>query len=134
MVQAYAHEHTQGKGNKSMSELTIQTNGHWYELKPLTELPRKATREFDYVRDEEEHYTPRFFRYRGAWYDSHEFVRIVPRARQVDFEHGVSEGSPLLQWGGIQTDSFFSGVVIRYEKDGGDYGDWDRVQVGLALS
>ena len=34
----------------------------------------------------------------------------------------------LSKWDGIQTDSFFSGIVIRY------CDDFERVVVGLALS
>jgi hypothetical protein len=70
----------------------------------------------------------RFFRYRGDIYDTNEFVRIVPCSQSFGYCHGAEPDSPLLKWDGIQTDSFFSGIVIRYCEG------YESVVVGLALS
>jgi len=59
-----------------------------------------------------------FFRYRGNMYDFSNFVRIeLQSARTSPFCHGVEANSPLLEWGGIQADTFYSGVVVRYIDD-----------------
>lgn len=103
--------------------MKIITNNQPRHLLTLAELPDKvAGAEFDYVTD---NHAPRFFKYRGAWYDTAEFVRIAPRARAVGFEHPADVGSPLLDWHGIQTASYFSAVVVRLADD-------DSVIVGRA--
>jgi len=111
------------------SELTITTNNVPRDLLTFYDLTEKERSDFDYV-TEDDQFSLRFFRYRGNAYDSSEFVRIVPRSRQVGWEHGADEDSPLLAWDGIQTDSFFSAIVIRFAPDT----DYERVIVGLALS
>jgi hypothetical protein len=74
--------------------------------------------EFDYVEHPEE-CGPRFFSYRGAWYDVNEFVRIAKRSNaNTGFAHTVDGDSPMLAWDGIQTDTYFSGVLVRYVEDG----------------
>lgn len=92
--------------------MKIISNNQPRHLMALHELPRKvAEAEFDYVTDD---LAPRFFKYRGAWYDVQEFVRIAPRARAVGFEHPADDGSPLLAWDGIATDSYFTATLARY--------------------
>lgn len=113
--------------------LTITTNRHKLPLLSGYELTRKEREELDYiapVNDEStwSECTDRFFRYRGSIYDVYEFVRIVPRSEQVGFEHGVDADSPLLKWDGIQTNSYFSGIVVKYCEG------YEYVQAGLAMS
>lgn len=92
--------------------MKISTDNQPRHLLSLAELPDGiAAREFDYVTDD---HAPRFFKYRGAWYDVQEFVRIAPRARAVGFEHPADDGSPLLAWDGIATDSYFTATLARY--------------------
>lgn len=92
--------------------MNIITNNKPRHLLTLAELPRKvAEAEFDYVTDD---HAPRFFKYRGAWYDVGEFVRIAPRARAVGFEHPADDGSPLLAWHGVETNSYFTATLVRY--------------------
>lgn len=92
--------------------MKITTNSRPRHLLTLAGLPDGiAAREFDYVTDD---HTPRFFKYRGAWYDVWEFVRIAPRARAVGFEHPADEGSPLLAWHGVATSSYFTATLVRY--------------------
>lgn len=107
--------------------LTIKTN---YNFRPLLsgyELTPDELREFDYIDNPLEEFN-RFFRYRGQLYDCNEFVRIVKRSEyNGNFSHSVDENSPLLYWDGIQTDSFFSGIVIKFDEN------YENVRVGLAL-
>ena len=87
-----------------MSELVIKTNNiprdviFGYEL---TEIERK---EFDYHDFEADN--PSFFRFKGQLYDLGEFMRIS--------EHAIQMQEPLAAWDGFVSNSFFSGVVVRY--------------------
>ena len=59
--------------------IEVTTNHHERELVSFYELPDAiAWREFDYVDLDDEHglHTPRFFEYRGSWYDIYEFEWI----------------------------------------------------------
>ena len=76
------------------------------------ELSEKDRAEFDYLSDNDE-----LVRYRGELHALADFVRIKPRAKAVGFEHPADPDSPLLQWHGIATDSYFSAHVIRYCDD-----------------
>lgn len=115
--------------------MTITTNNVPRPLLYGYELTAQERKDLDYIAavdDEaawsEEH--DRFFRYRGQVYDMNEFVRLVPLAKLVGFQHGYDDGSPLAAWHGIQTDSFFSAIVVRFlghDREG-------YVIVGLALS
>lgn len=81
------------------------------------ELTDKERQEFDYLKTETAQEDGRFFRYKGAVYDLGEFVRIVERRAEstnYGFSHPVDSDSPLLAWHGIQTDSFYSAIVVHY--------------------
>lgn len=85
--------------------MKIITNNRPRQLLEYHELPERIQADFDYV-DKEDPGGYRFFCYRGNWYDTFEFQRI-------------SGLSPLCvgRWTGYQSDSFFSGVVLRYAND-----------------
>lgn len=108
-----------------MSDITIKTNGHTRELKSAAEVGREILeRDLDYLLPEydansDEALRPKLFEYRGSWYDVTEF-EVAP----VDRFH---------PWWGIQTESYFSAVLIRYpfEWDGITV-DFDAVVVGYA--
>lgn len=106
-----------------MSDITIKTNGHARELKPFYALPANVQAEFDYMgapdESNDEHYSSRFFEYRGSWYDSNEFERAT--------------GEAFAAWDAWQTESYFSAVLIRYplEWDGTTV-DYDSVVVGYS--
>lgn len=86
------------------------------ELQSAHELTDDERKEFDYIDDLDEQFD-RFFRYRGSIYDSHEFIRIVPKGgTSVGFEHHDLSGD-LKGWHGIHCDSFFSAIVIRISND-----------------
>lgn len=109
--------------------MKVTTNNVPRGLVSLAELPAGvAASEFDYV-DADDAHGPRFFRYRGAWYDVQEFVRIVKRSHATGWAHGVDDGSPLLAWDGVATDSAFSATLVRYADN-----DGERVIVGRASS
>lgn len=92
------------------------------------ELTPKERAEFDYMdwpAIDQGSDSASFVRYKGGLYDLNEFVRIVPGALQIGFEHGVDEGSPLLAWDYIRTDGYFPATVLRYSGR-----DHDAVIVG----
>lgn len=85
------------------------------------DLSEEERAEFDYIADSDhelwEEVPNQFFRYRGNVYDLGEFVRIVPQgATGGPFCHYDHTGA-LKGWDGIATDSFFSGVVVKYVSD-----------------
>ena len=84
---------------------TIKTNGHARDLLSFWELSDVTRAEFDYLADDPEaHYSPRFFEYRGSWYDANDgFTRVTDSA--------------LSGWDGAQGESYFSAVLIRYTDD-----------------
>jgi hypothetical protein len=102
-----------------MNQLTIKTNNHWYTPIPWCDLPKKQRDWFDYVEGEDQ-YSPRFVRYKRIWRDLGEFMRIdrpcYPPQSGMD------------AWAGAQGDSYFSGVLCRYDDDG------ERVQMGTYYS
>jgi hypothetical protein len=74
----------------------------WHDLTP------KEREDFDYIKEPEE-FDYRFFRYKGEVYDYYEFQRTP---------------DSLNWWDGVQSDSYFSGVLVKYTVDS------DRVIVG----
>ena len=116
-----------------MSELTIKTNNVPRDLLSGYELTDKERQELDYIAkigdiEAWSNCVNQFFRYRGEIYDLHEFVRIVPYGTCDNSFCHRSDNPKLLAWDGIQTDSFFSGIVVRY------CDDYESVVVGLLLS
>ena len=85
--------------------MNVITNNKPRALLTWTELPEGiGESEFDYV-DDADRYEPRFFKYRGAWYDAFEFEYISDQPCYAPFRG---------KWDGVQTDSFFSGIVLRW--------------------
>ena len=108
--------------------MSVRSNGHWRELLAADELPGDVLEsEFGYVLEGEPSYSPRFFEYRGVWYDSHEFEFVSPYLRSAHPEFGG--------WDGFRADSFYSGIVIRYAPEANDYDlePFGWVQVGLVV-
>jgi hypothetical protein len=95
------------------TQITIKTNNQARAVLRSYDLTEKERAEFDYL-DEEQIEWASFFRYKGQVYDLGDFVRLVERSKQVGFEHGCDDGSPLLKWHGIMTESYFSGLLVRY--------------------
>ena len=97
--------------------ITIKTNGHARDLLAYVDLTPAQREDVEFYMgapdaDNEEHYALRFFIYRGATYDVHEFER----AWRPDLE----------AWDGAQGESYFSAVLVRYTDH------FDGVIVGYA--
>ena len=74
------------------------------------ELPASARKDFDWMSDEDFD-CAEFVRYKRHWYALSEFMRIEPTtATNVQFA-GWNE------WDGYSSDSFFSGVLVRFCQD-----------------
>lgn len=83
--------------------ITIITNNAKRDLLSGWELTDKERAEFDYIENFEECGNI-FFRYRGSLYDTGEFVR-------------TPQNEPFDRWDGVQPDTYFSGILIRYTND-----------------
>jgi hypothetical protein len=91
-----------------MSDLTIITNHHPRDVIEAYELDRAEREDFDYIDwngVDEGTASATFMRYKGELHDLGEFQAVFPRPGDPVFEG---------KWDGIQTDSFFSGVLVRY--------------------
>ena len=99
--------------------MQIITNWQPRPLQCLVDLPANARAEFDYI-EEDDGYTPRFFRYKGSWFDAHDAQCIEAdsgRAHPMGWALHVHPGSPLAHFDAIASDSFFSGVLWRFGAD-----------------
>ena len=112
-----------------MSDIKIITNFHARDIIHGYELSPAERTEFDYIDTSETTSwdDAEFFRYRGQLYDIGEFSA----------DYGITRGSglpaSLARWDGYLSDSFFSGIVVRFARD--EFGpDYDHVIVGLVLS
>jgi len=96
------------------TELTITTNRRWRDFAYRADVPAKVLADqFSHLAEEDSFSD--FFCYRGHWYHTSDFM-------------AVANGSPLAGWHGYHGDSYFSGVVIRIDKDG------ERYMVGTYLA
>lgn len=106
--------------------MKIITNNQPRELVCFHNLPESEQSDFDYI-EGDDRFNPRFFKYKGAWYDSGEFIRIIERRDSYNgWAHQADNDSPLLAWDGIQTESYFSGVLIKQVAEH----DYESVIVG----
>lgn len=73
-----------------------------------------------------------FFRYRGQVYDLSEFSRIIPTG-STRFHPMECDSADLQGWDGYASDSYFSGIVVKYPRD--EFGIVEgKVIVGTYLS
>jgi hypothetical protein len=84
--------------------MIIITNNKPRMLLTWAELPSASSSEFYYVDDADRH-EPRFFKYRGDWYDVIEFDYVSDRPCYAPLRG---------TWTEVQPDSFFSGIVFRW--------------------
>lgn len=99
----------------------LKGNRHPRPLVSYRDLPPEARAEFDYVADAfAEGYdttdVPRFFQYRGSWYDDCEFEPAPDWIKALGYD----------TW---QTESAFSAVVVTWFTKDGDTLD-DEIIVG----
>ena len=88
--------------------LTIKTNNvprnYSYGSDFNGKKRQEMLEEFDYL-TEEDFNQHRFVNYKGIWYDLCDFMLVRDNELMK------------LKWDGISTDSFFSGVIVRYVED-----------------
>lgn len=99
--------------------MNIITNNQRRPLRSLDELTTKEREEFDYIdqTDDRIEWEPRFFRYKGNVYDTQDCERVpitLPKMQEL--------------WDGIYTETFFSGVLFRYDRE--TMQEYDFVIVG----
>ena len=93
--------------------MKIRTNNKPRHIVYGFELSDKEKQAFDYLANDLDDAS--FFRYKGQVYDLGEFMRI-------------EENSPLSGWHGYASDSFFSGLVVKY------CNEYESVTVGQYFS
>jgi hypothetical protein len=82
--------------------MNIKTNNQYRCVTYFCELSAKVQAEFDYLDPEnDDHQDRHFIEYKGQWYDLNEFLRF--------------EGEGLSQWDCYSADSYFSGVLCKYD-------------------
>lgn len=87
--------------------LTIKTDNKWHDFKYRNEVPEKVLKDqFDY---QDEDISDNFFKFKGTWYHTDQFMRLEDR-------NGEMKG-----WDGYAGDSYFSGVLIKLSSDGERY-------------
>jgi len=91
-----------------MSELKIVTNNQPRDVLYWHELTDKERAEFDYLDTEEKQVERSFARFRGVTYDLGDFERLPDYAPNYE---------AMRKWDGYQSDSFYSGVLVKYVED-----------------
>jgi hypothetical protein len=98
------------------NQITIKTNNQARYVLRSYDLTEKERKEFDYLDDEQIEYAS-FFRYKGQVYDLGEFSLILP----ADYKGPVAimvalhdTNSNFKGWQGYASDSYFSGILIKY--------------------
>ena len=95
-----------------MAAMTIRTNNRERPILCAYELTPAELKEFDYLpTDSDGDPEGSFFRYKGNVYDLGEFMRI----ERAVAPHRQREGWE--RFDGYATDSYFSGVLVRYSSD-----------------
>lgn len=84
--------------------MEIITNNKPRPMVALWELPPQAAKDFDYVKDDG---SCRFVKYKGHWMDCFDMQSI---SRELGF-------SQFSGWHGIASDTYFSGVLVRFVDD-----------------
>lgn len=100
--------------------MKIITNNHERDVLSWWDLTDKERKAFDYLIEREEDGV--FFRYMGEVYDLGEFMRVPNN------EPARQELNELREWDGYLSDSFFSGIVVKYR------GRFESVVVGRYCS
>lgn len=120
--------------------LTIKTNHHLYPLHSYADVLAgtkgkeriELVSNFDYLQEDD--WSARLFRYKGDWYDAHEFESLFPTEGTQVMEGSLREQMFKRGWHGIQTSSVWTGIVITYPYLDPNEGGFDseNVRVGYA--
>ena len=87
--------------------MQIITNNKARPLQSFYDLPEKVRADFDYLTHDYERFDPRFVQYKGWWYD----------VADSQFVHQSLGFDQFKGWNGVQSDSFFSGVLFKFIND-----------------
>jgi hypothetical protein len=120
----------------NQTAITIRTNNVPRDVINAWELTAAEQAQFDYLdweAIEDGRDSAQFFRYRGELYDLSQFSRVIhPDAQRA---HPMECSEPAFQgWDGYMSDSFFSGMLIRWAHDENGHPDFERVIVGVYCS
>ncbi len=101
---------------RTMANLTIKTNSVPREcvmgMYLWGSLKQELKAQFNYL-TEDEFDMMEFFKYKGDWYSVGDFMRVDSDSPFVDKNSAVN-----INWNGYSSDSYFSGILIRYKYDG----------------
>ena len=100
------------------TDMKITTNNHHRDILYWYQLTEKERKEHNYLDTEQKQDDATFFYYRGWCYYLNDFQRINPNFPTVMIKN----------WEGYLSDSYFSGIVIRYVDD------CERIVVGMYTS
>ena len=103
--------------------MIIKTNNHWRDPIYGYDLTESERAEFDYL-DPDDIDCHSFARYRNWVYDLSEFSACWHDPREPETNHC----NQLKGWQGYQSDSFFSGICIRWDRS------CDQYQIGTYLT
>jgi len=112
--------------------MQITTNNKPRELIYGFNLTEQEYQDFDYLGEygSDDMQMAQFLRYKGEVYYLGDFVRIEkPSEPHIPFGHClIDELDPLIKWDGILTETFFSGIVIKWADD-----NYETVIVGRGI-
>ena len=100
-------------------QIDIRTNHHWRQVVYGYELTEVQKADFDYI-NADDFDMHSFFVYKGQVIDSGEVFAI---------SHNMATSQPAFEaWHGYQSDSFFSGIVVKFSDD------FEEYQIGTYIS
>ena len=110
--------------------MKIITNNKPRQLVYGYELTETEYQDFDYLGEYQgdEMAMAQFIRYRGELYHLDDFVRIEKPGESRNSFTVIDFDGNLKGWDGILTDSYFSGIVIKWADD-----DFESIVVGRVL-
>ena len=100
-----------------MEKITIVTNNHWRNFLYGYELPEKVKKDFDWM-DKEELETSNFVKYHNCYYSLQDFMSFH---NTVHYGKAPEKGTFGYGYDGYNSDSFFSGVLIKISDCGEMY-------------
>lgn len=97
--------------------MKITTTNRPKEMVCFFDLPKKAQSDFDYV-EGDNRYSPRFVKYRNAFYDVYDTQRItIHNGSPMGWSMVVQHDNPLSKWDAIVSETYFSGILFKSNSD-----------------